>query len=659
MPGRSGVLWLIVGLQAVVLVLLAVFVFQIDTLEQRFILQGKQLRALAESSDRLRGEVAQIRRGGVVASAPGAEDDPGAGAKLYRPELPNLLEPEDFSFASAGARYDGTIAKPWASGDPKGFNLLKENAADLSNLAAYVSSSLARRHQWTDPDRWAGDLAWRVEVGDDYKEFTVYLRRGVKWHRPSVDLDDPRYAWLDADHEVTARDVVFTLDMLMHPQVENGFLKSYYEHLSSWEALDDYTVRLRWGKKLYTNIASTLGIQIVPEFLFAYDERGERIPEEVLGLKFNQHWYNNRGLVGTGPYRFDEYESGSRIRLLRNEDWFGERPPIREVLYPIFTDPNKQLLLLKSNEVQFGGLRPGQYRDEILRWKDVPAAERPADNPFVNGEITCERQLSFAFYYLGWNADKPIFADRRVRRAMTHAVDRQRIIDSVFVGLGSVATGPFYRDSPYRDASIQPLAFDPERAAALLGEAGWVDSDGDGLRDRDLTPDDGDPTRTPFQFSLLIYGSSPEFASLANILKEDLLRIGVKMDIDSAEWSLMQKKMDDREFDAFTGGWALGWDVDFYQIWHSSQADVPKGSNKVGFRNEEADEIILALREAFEREERIALSHRFHRLIHEEQPYTFLHYPESVACWRKAVRNVIFARMRPQSFSLPWWVASE
>jgi ABC-type transport system substrate-binding protein len=653
---RSGALtWLIFALLLCTLAVLGVFVFQLDTMEQRFVVQSRQMRDLGESVDRLRGEVRRLAEAGLAApAAPPAADDAASAAAA--PD--SFLTPEDVKLTAPDARFDGVLHRPWASGDPKGFNIVTENASELTSLVEfYVASPLARRKAWTNPDEWAGELAERVEISDDFKAFTIHLRRGVRWHRPSVDLDNPRYAWLQGEHELTARDVVFTLDMIMNPQVENGFIKGYYEDLESWQALDDHTVLIRWKRKLYGNIEATLSLTIIPEFLYAYEETGERIPEETLGLKFNQHWYNNRGVVGTGPYRFDAYQPGSLIRLVRNEDFYGDKPALRELIYPIFTDPNKQLLMLKADEIQVGGLRPGQYRDEVLRWQDVPEAERPADNPFTNGTIACEKILNPVYYYIGWNAERPMFADPMVRRAMTHTLDRQRIIDSVFVGLGSVATGPFFKLSPYRDSSIEPWAYDLDEAARLLAAAGWQDSNGDGLLDKDLTPDDGDAARTPFEFSLLVYGTSPEWASLANIFKEDLLKLGIHMTIDSAEWSLMQKRMDERSFDALTGGWSLPWEGDPYQLWHSSQADIPKGSNMVSFRNEEVDRIIMTLRETFDRDERIRLFHRFHRILHELQPYTFVLYPDSVFCWRDSVRNMRFAKMRPIVQSLPWWTA--
>ena len=137
-----------------------------------------------------------------------------------------------------------------------------------------------------------------------------------------------------------------------------------------------------------------------------------------------------------------------------------------------------------------------------------------------------------------------------------------------------------------------------------------------------------------------------------------MLKVGVKLTVGIVEWSVMQKRMDEKSFDAFSGGWSMGYESDPFQIWHSSQADTPKGSNRVSFRNKEADQIIDKLRETFPREERQALYRRFHRILHEEQPYAFFMYQKAVYCWRSEVKNVVFAKTRPVTDSFPWWVAT-
>jgi peptide/nickel transport system substrate-binding protein len=621
---------------------------QLNRIERKLIVQSQEIRALGEATDRLRGTrtVERQSSGSENAEAP---------AHVLHPDVPNFLKPMETHWPPPGATLDGTIVRGWASGDPKGFNSMIENAADLSEgIEAYAASPIADRNGWTNPDDWHGELATRIEITDDFKEFTIYVRRGVKWHPvPNIDVNSPKYSWLKGDHDVTANDLVFTFDMLMNPQVENGFIKNYYSELESWKAVDDYTVVVRWKKKQYLNISSTISVGPMPKFLFSRDEDGTPIPKETLGLRFNQHWYNNKGYVGSGPYRMTSYEPGSRLRFARNEEYFGDKPAIKVILYPIYTDPNQTILKLKAHELSTGGLTPSQYREEILQYEQ--SGQKPANSPFFDGRINCQKIEQAVFRYIGWNADRPLFSDKRVRLAMTYATNRAQILEKVFVGLGTITTGPFLKTSPYDDATIKPYPFDLGEAKKLLADAGWQDTDGDGLLDKVLRP--GDAKRTPFEFTLLVYGSSKEYTALANILKDDLLKIGVKMNIDAAEWSLMQKRMEEKSFDAFTGAWGLDWETDLFQIWHSSQADIPKGSNRVGFRNKEADGIIEKLRDTFDTAERLKLAHQFHHIVHEEQPYTFMFIPQGVFCTWNDVKNVVFSKTRPTTNSLPWWVA--
>jgi ABC-type transport system substrate-binding protein len=622
-------------------------------MQQLLLAQGQQIQALGEASERL------AAAGGVRVAAPSssatAATQPAAppGVKLLHPEVENFLKPADTHFPAPGSELNGTLVRGWGSGDPKGFNSVIENAAELTELIeTYAGISLAKRNVWTDPDKWSGALAWRVEFTDDSKEFTVYLKRGVKWHvPPSVDLAG-KHAWLKGDHEVTAADVVFTLDMIKNPQVEAGAIRNYFSELDSWKAVDSHTLVIRWSKRLFTNIDATFSFYVMPEFLYAFDEQGHRFPKETVGLRFNQHWYNNKGFVGAGPYRMTSYKPGTSIELVRNEQYHDEKPAIAKIVYPIYNDPNTALLKLKAHEFTYSGLTPGQYREEIKRYED--AGQKPANSPFFDGRIQCGKATLPVYRYIGWNMDKPVFADARVRRAMTHAFDRQRIIDSVFAGLGTVTTSPYLPHTPYADPSIKPMPFDLEAAKKLLSEAGWRDTDGDGVLDKPRAPG---AKPTPFEFTMMIYNASAEYAALANILKEDLIKVGVKMKIDAAEWSLFQKRTDDKSFDAFVGGWALPWDTDLYQIWHSSQADAPRGSNKIGFRSKEADRIIEKLRETFDTGERTALLRAFHRLVDESQPYSFFMVQQGVYCRWSELRNLVFAKDRPIANSLPWWVA--
>jgi ABC-type transport system substrate-binding protein len=648
--GRPG--WRAVG-SVVIVGLLAASALQLHALEARLVSQSQQLRVLGESTERMAAELTRLKTAGPASGASSAPADPSVGVQLRHPEVPNFLAERDLHWPPPGAKTTGGITVDWPHGDPKGFNSMLENAGELNDkLFAYVESSIASRNGWSDPDTYSGDLAWRVEITEDYKVFTIYLRKGVKWHPVGgIDLANPRYAWLNKEHPFTAHDYVFYFDMLKDPQVQNGFAKSYYQELASWKALDDYTLELRWNKKQALNIDYSLLVPPMPRFLFAYAEDGTPFPESTIGLNLNQHWYNNKGVVGTGPYRFVKYTPGVEILLERNEDYFDEKPALASIKYSVYSDRTQTVLKLKSGELMLGTLRQGQYREEVQQFEGLPEDQRPRNNPFLNGEISCDLKEDPRYYYIGWNEDNPLFSDKRVRRAMTLSLNREEIVKKVFSGLGQVARGPFLESTPYLAPDVQALPFDLKQASKVLSEAGWADTDKDGVLDKVLSGN----RRVPFEFTLLIYGSSPEFSSAANIFKEDLLSIGVKMNIEAAEWSLMQKRMDEKKFDAFTGAWSLPWSVDLFQTWHSSQADAPKGSNRVGFRNKQADKLIEALRVTIDKPERIRLLHAFHHILQDEQPYSFMFLPRFAYCHRRGLEGIVYAKTRPIVNLLPWW----
>jgi ABC-type transport system substrate-binding protein len=634
---------------ALAIVLLAVVVLQLNALEARFISQGQQLRALGEATERLRrdGQVS-------VAANPRADAAIPAGVKVLHPDVENFLKPADTHWPPPGASTSGVLARGWEYGEPKGFNVLLENSGLLFEyLYPYALGRFALRNYWTDPDIYHGDLAWRFEVTDDSKEFTAYLKPDVKWHPVAgVNLDDPKYAWLRGDHAVTADDFAFTLELFANPQVQSGFWKNYFAGVESWKVVDARTFVVRWKKKEYLNLTNSVELWPTPRFLYAFDQDGKPFPKETLGLRFNQHWYNNKGFVAAGPYRMASYEPGSKIVLERNESYTGEKPAIQKIVYSIYSDAKQTLLKLRAHELSVGELTAGQYREEIL--EPQKAGKKPAGSPFFDGRIQCQPIKRPAYSYIGWNAARPMFADKRVRRALSHALDRQRIIDSVWAGLGTVGTGPFAPDSPNNDPDVKAIPFDLARAKALLAEAGWADTNGDGLVDKELHAGDG--KRSPFEFRLNFTTGQKESEASMKIFADDLLKIGVRMRIEPMEWSLLLKQKDERQFDALYLSWQTTWLTDPFQIFHSSQVDLPKGSNYVGFRNAEADKLVEELRVTFDKDARVRLLRAFHRIVADEQPYAFFMTRKKVYCGWNDVKNLIWSKDIPIENSLPWWV---
>jgi peptide/nickel transport system substrate-binding protein len=446
------------------------------------------------------------------------------------------------------------------------------------------------------------NLAESWESSPDGLSYLFTLREGIFWH-DGVPL--------------TTEDVVFTYMTLMDPEVDAPHLRTYVRDLIEVKALDDRRVRFTFSRPYFLSleIAGSL-VGIIPKHIFSQGD-------------INSH-NAGRSPVGTGPYRFVRWETGKEIVLEKNDDYWGEKPLLDRIVFRIITDETVALQVLKKGEIDLMTLTP-------LQWY-----RQTEDRKFKRKFKKLTHYLP-GYSFIGWNQRRPFFTDSRVRKAMTMLVERDSILQNVLYNRGRVVSGNFFCDSPDYDRTIEPWPYDPIKAAILLDEAGWVDSDGDGIRDRD---------GVPFQFELTLTAGSRFGEKVATIFQEALKGVGIQMDIRSLDWSLFNQLLDDRSFDAVLMGWSLPVEADPYQVWHSSQTE--KGSNFIGFVNREADLIIEEARATFEKGKRIALYKRFHRIMHEEQPYTFLFVNESLIAVDKRFQDV---KIYPLGLNpAEWWV---
>lgn len=632
---------------AAIALLVLLFFFnikQVDHLERLVVEGNSRVTELERSVQRLREDLSS----GELQASQGTRPDEHPHQRYFEPDewealhAPgNLLEPPTDSIRGvAGGQSGGLLRRSFITDIPS-LNPLTVNSMDVAELYHYVGDGLAGRER-SNPERFVPGLAYRIEANDDFTEFRIFLKRGVRWHPPAVDTTSEQYAWLDGDHEVVADDFVFGLELIMNEQVEAASLRNYFNNCEGIEVVNDHEFIVRWSESEYTNITATIGLGPLPRWLYGFDEDGEPFDEATLGREFNEHWYNERA-IGTGPFRFVRWEQGGAIRIERFNDYHGERPWLDAIEFRIIGDATARLNELRAGNLDYIPIEPTEYKNEILEG---------GTPEFETGELQHEEYMGTAYRYLGWNQERPWFGDRRVRLAMTHAFNRELTIERNMNGLGQILTGPILPNNPGYDTSLEPYPFDLERAAALLDEAGWVDRNDDGIREKVV-----EGRSVNFEFNMMTYGYRPEMIAAMEVYRSDLRRIGIVMNIQPVEWSVMLQRLYDQDFDAYTGGWALAWETDFYQIWHSSQADEPRSSNRIGFRNDEADEIIETLRRTFDEDERTELVRRFHRLVYEEQPYTFWFQMRSVGAWSERVHNVSFSPLRPSDSSMDWFLS--
>ncbi len=431
-------------------------------------------------------------------------------------------------------------------------------------------------------------LAESWEISEDKLTYTFKLRQNVKWQ----------------DGEpFTSKDVVFSYQTIMNPKVDSPQLRAYYQEIRDVVAIDDHTVRFTYARPYFLALEFCGGMPIVPKHVF---EEGD----------FNTN-PAGRDPVGTGPYKFLRWTTGREIVLEKNTDYWGEQPRLNRIVFRIITDSSVSLQVLKREELDVSGLTP-------IQW-----ARQTSSKSF---EENFDKLSYFRpnYSFIGWNLTKPYFSDKLVRRAMTHLVDRELILQKILFDLGAVVTNPFYINSPEYNKSITPYPYDPKKASELLQQAGWTDTNGNGIRDKD---------GVEFKFEFLIPAGSETGEKIATILKEELDKTGISMDIRKIEWAVFTTRLNERKFDAVTLAWSMGVESDPYQIWSSTQAE--KGSNFVGFVNEEADRLIEAARKEFDRDKRIEMYRRFAEIVHEEQPYTFMFCNKSTVAVNKRFENVL------------------
>jgi len=416
---------------------------------------------------------------------------------------------------------------------------------------------------------------------------------------------------------LTSEDVVFTYEWVMNPQVAAPRTRAYFEKLESVEALDEYTVRFTFREPYFAALSLCgSGFQILPKHWVS---------------QFTEDQYNEMPglLFGSGPYRLEEnprdWQPGSStITLVRNDNYWGPRPALDRIIWREILEPTAQVTAFRNREIDRLTVRPSTYR-----------------NLSTDPQLRDQSQLyeyeyvSSGYIYIGWNqlrnGQATAFADRRVRQAMTMLINREQICGQVYQNLAQPTSGPFHPLGWQADPNIEPWPFDPARAVALLEEAGYIDRDGNGIRES--------ANGQPLSFEFIYSTGSDEATDMARLITDSMRQAGVACNATAMDWPVMQQKLDDRNFDAIMLGWGGSVENDVYQMFHSDQVQ-DGGDNYVHYINPELDRLIEQARTTVDRERDRALWNQVHATLHEDQPYTFMMTRMSVVYVDRRFQNV-------------------
>jgi peptide/nickel transport system substrate-binding protein len=517
----------------------------------------------------------------------------------------------------------------------------------------------------------APDLALRIEERPtdrpDRASFWVHLRQDIFW-QPLEQRHFPDEITLDSHFlkktPVTAEDFKFFFDAISNPHVglpDAVALRFLLRDIERIDVIDPHTFAVIVKKSSYKDAQGAVSYVLpyatkfyiarlspLASFVYKYNPDGTKICEEDSGADFyrlSSLWANrfvnhfaSRVIVSCGPWIFDEMND-RQIRFRRNPDYF---------------NPNSALY--NAMEVYFLETQDAIWRDFIAQKIDlcVMTPQNLSDlAQFLKSDVYAEKKqkgsqiekLSYlmrSYTYVAWNEKKAFFKNEKVRRALTLAIDRSRLIRQNLNSEGIAITGPFFVGSEQNNPALAPYPYDPEEAKRILAEEGWFDSNGDGILDKMI-----DGELVPFRFRLTYFVKNPVSKANCEMIATFLREIGIDCVLNGVDIADLSNEFEDKSFDALYLAWGLSKPPeDPRQLWHSEGADEKGSSNMIGFRDKEVDRLIDELVFVTDAKERKELFHMLHEKIYQQAPYVFLFTPKSTLVWWNDVHNIFIPKDR-------------
>ncbi len=448
-----------------------------------------------------------------------------------------------------------------------------------------------------------GDLAESFQVSADGLTITFHLRTGVKWHDGAP---------------FSSHDVLYTYRVTIDPKTPTAYAEDF-KQVKQITAPDSSTVQVTYGAPFAPALASW-GMQILPAHLL----EGKDITTSTLARK----------PVGTGPYRFKEWVAGQKIVLVANQDYFEGRPFIDRYLYRIIPDSSTMYMELKAAAIDLMGLTPVQY------------ARQTTTASFTN-RFNKFRYPSSTYLYMGYNLRHPLFGDKRIRQAMTAAINKDELIQGVLFGMGQKSHGPIVPGRWAYNPAVRDIAYDPGHARELLAQAGWHEKNSEGILVKG---------GKPFSITILTNQGNQQRLMTAQIIQQRLRFVGIDVKIRIVEWAAFLKEFVNKgNFEVVLLAWQISQDPDMYDIWHSSKTK-PGELNFIGYANPEVDRLLVAGRSTFDPEQRMRAYFRIQEILADEQPYTFLYVPDALPVVSSRIRGVEAAPAGLGHNQIRWFV---
>lgn len=437
---------------------------------------------------------------------------------------------------------------------------------------------------------------------------TFRLRDDVRWHDGVP---------------VTPEDVAFTFELAKNPETASLLGSAYLNRVASATVLDERTIRFDFVSP-HAQALDGFWWPPLPRHLL------EGIPPaELAQAPFNQQ------PVGSGPFRFLSWGRNQQLRLAANDDYpegLGGRPYVDQVVFRVIPEPTTMITELLNGSADMIGytLLPDQAV-QLTNQRGVELRHYP----------------SREFTYVGWNNAHPLFEDARVRRALAMGINRPELIHAMLHDLAVPASGMIPPWSPlYHE--IEPLPYDPAEARRLLGEAGWTDSNGDGVLDR---------AGRPFRFQLLVNSANRMHQDIATVMQQGWGELGIAVELRTLEFQTLLQQHRTRQYDAVISNWTLdNFKVDPTPLFSCEQARQPGSANRAGFCDPAVDRLIQTGLSSTDPAEAAPIWREFSERIRDQQPITFLFWSEDLSGVGGRVQD-IHTDVRSKIVNIgEWWI---
>jgi len=471
------------------------------------------------------------------------------------------------------------------SGEPSGLIAMMAGESSASAIASNIFNSLLKYDKNLE---LTGELAQSWDVSSDQKTITFHLKPNLKW----------------ADgHALTSDDVLFTWKTVTDDKTRSPY-GADYKLVKKAEAPNPSTFKVTYEAPYAPALDSWSSLHILPKHL-------------LQGQDINNTSFS-RNPVGSHYYQLDQWKKGESITLKRNHNGTQGQAKIDRLISRIIPDRAAQFLELMADNIDSMSLNSIQYA------RIFPA------RPDLTAKIAQYKELGNSYTYLGFNLKRKPFDDVRVRQAINYAIDKQEIIDGVLLGLGLPVASPYKPGTRWSNPKLQPYPYDPQKAIALLKEAGFEDHDHDGILDKD---------GKPLSFEILT-NQNKEREMSAVLVQRRLKEIGIDVKIRVVEWAtFISRFIKTGDFNVVLLGWGLGLEPDQFNIWHSSQ-QAPGQFNFIGYHNTHVDQLLEAGRLELNPDKRMKIYHEFAEVLLADSPVVFLFAGYGLPAINKRVNGI-------------------